>query len=87
MSSSPLRSSDASAALIRFRDVTPLAGMARLSGPEGRSDAMPTSALWRPLAPNLRVVKYPGGHYDVVYSDAGADVLAARLNACLGAAG
>ena len=51
------------------------------------SYGMPTSALWRPLAPNLRVVKYPGGHYDVVYSDAGADVLAARLNACIGAAG
>jgi thioesterase domain-containing protein len=46
----------------------------------------PTSHVWRPLAPNLRVVKYPGNHYDVVYSDAGADVLAAHLNACLGVA-
>jgi hypothetical protein len=31
-------------------------------------------------------VKYPGRHYDVVYTNAGADVLAARLNACLGVA-
>lgn len=48
------------------------------------SYGMPTSEVWRPLAPNLRVVKYAGNHYDVVYSDAGADVLAAQLNACLG---
>lgn len=50
------------------------------------SYGMPTSVVWRRFAPNLRVVKYAGRHYDVVYSDAGADVLAAQLNACLGVA-
>jgi acetoacetyl-CoA synthetase len=51
------------------------------------SYGMPTSVVWRPLAPKLRVVKYEGRHTDAVHSDAGAQVLAAQLNTCLGLAG
>lgn len=50
------------------------------------SYGMPASVVWRPFAPKLRVVKYHGRHTDAVHSDAGADVLAAQLNACLGVA-
>jgi len=74
-----------SQAYLDYRPV-PVKGPLTLLECSDPSYATPVSVVWRPLAPNLRVVKYAGRHTDVVHSEAGAEVLAAQLNACLGVA-
>ena len=46
--------------------------------------AMPVSMIWRPLAAQLEVLRYSGGHLDAVRSEECLESLAALLNSCLG---